>query len=104
VFVVLIAFACLIFFGHAYLTKENLVIAVVGMLTLIGLLRVLTHETKCATKEFFPSLTEMCEGYYAFRRRLRELQSEFRGAPRLDGEPAPAGTPGRGYEPASRPG
>jgi hypothetical protein len=85
---VLLAAGLLIFFGHPWLTKENLLVLFVGLLTLIGLLRVLTHETKCAAKEIFPSLTTMAEEYYAFRTRLRELEAKFQAArSRASGHP-----------------
>jgi hypothetical protein len=62
-------------FAPSQLTKERILVFVVGMLTSIGLVRVLAHETKCAAKEIFPSLTEIAEGYYAFRSRFAELRS-----------------------------
>jgi hypothetical protein len=69
--------AAAIYFSPHVLTKENFVILVVGLLTAIGLLRVLTHETRGAAEEVFPALTEITEGYYGFRTKLRSLQDEF---------------------------
>ena len=81
----LLAFVAAISFFASTLTKENLVILVVGLLTTIGLVRVLTHETRTAAKEIYPTLTELAEGHYAFKRRLAELRSGAEPRP-----PAPA--------------
>jgi hypothetical protein len=100
--VALVAF--LIFFGHTWLTKENLVVLVVGLLTGVGLLRILTHESRCAAREVFPSLTEMAEGYYAFRTRLLELQSELQRARLEGGRPSGVERSSAEYQPANRSG
>jgi hypothetical protein len=77
------------YFAPTKLTKDNLVILVVALLTTIGLVRVLVHETRSAATELYPTLTEIVDSHYAFKRHLRELQAQERG------ETAAVGTPAR---------
>jgi hypothetical protein len=80
VLIVVVAVGACLYFAPTLLTKENLIVLVVGVLTAIGLLRVLMHETLCASNEMFPALTRIAESYYAFRRRLVELKAESNAA------------------------
>ena len=78
VLVAVLAMGAALFVGPAVFTKENLVVLVVGLLTTIGLVRVVTHEFLCASNEMFPALTRIAEGYYALLRRLAELKADSR--------------------------
>lgn len=71
----LVLFGAVAFLAPTTLTKENLVVLVVGLLTAIGLVRVLSHEARAAAKDVYPTLTELAESHYAFKRRLRELRA-----------------------------
>jgi hypothetical protein len=69
-------------------TKENLVIVVLGLLTAVGLVRVLAHESGAAAKDVWPAAIQIIEGYYVFRLRLLQLQTEFRQARLENARPA----------------
>jgi hypothetical protein len=93
-----------IFFAPTILTKENLVVLVVGLLTLIGLLRVVTHEVHAAAREIEPAVTEIVEGYYKFRLRLLQLREEFQRARVADAPASLTEAPTAEYQRAKRSG
>ncbi len=66
--------AVAVFFGREMITKENIVVLVVGLLTFVGLVRVLTNEVSGTSEKLFGELTNIAERYYAFRKRLRDLR------------------------------
>ncbi len=96
--------ALLHLFAPELFSKATLVILVVGVLTTIGLVRVVTHESHAAAKELAPAAIEMVEAYFKVKMRVRELQAEFQRAHGEGGAPATAGGAVAEYQRGNRSG